>query len=238
MRTALVIALLCLSAMLQAATVEITAPAGGSTISGGEVEIKVAFETTADKPVTKIQVALDGAYITESPWESAEPKGPCSFTWDTLRTPNGPHKVDIQVYSKEEYLASGSLSVTVANAVQDVNPPKVAIISPKEGEAISGKTTIVIEASDDGPTEPFVSIYVDGSLKCVKNHSPYNYEWDSTGGEDRSYTIRAVAMDDAGNKSEAKVKVIVRNPKKQVPITEGDLRLQTSDFRWDLRIRR
>ena len=224
MKKALVIALMCVSAMLQAATVEITAPQGGSTISGSDVEITAAFDTTAEKPITKIQVYLDGAFISECPWESAEPKGTCSFTWDTIRTPNGPHKVDIQVYSKEENLAAGSVSVTVANIVPDLNPPTVVIVSPKEREQISGKTTIVIEASDDGPSEPFVSVYIDGSLKCVKNHSPYDYEWDTSGGEDRSYTIRVVAVDDAGNKSEAKVKVIVRNPKKQVPITERDFR--------------
>lgn len=211
--------------MLQAATVEITAPTADAVISGSEVEIKVALSTTAEKPVTKVQVYLDGAFISECPYESTEPKGSCSFTWDTLRTPNGPHKVDIQAFSKEEYLAMGSLSVSVLNKVPDLVPPKVAIVSPKEGEAVSGTITIVIEASDDGPTEPFVSIYIDGSLRSVKNHGPYSYDWDTTAGEDRSYTIQAVAVDEVGNKADAKpVKPIVRNPTKQVPITERDFR--------------
>jgi hypothetical protein len=225
MAKALITLLIFVSAALQAATVEFVAPAEGASIGGSEVEIKVVFTTTADKPITKLQVFLDGVFITERPWESAESKGECSFTWDTLRTPNGPHKVDIQVFSKDEYLAMGSLTVTVANKVPDMTPPTIAIMSPREGEAVSGTITIVVEASDDGTTEPFVSIYIDGSLRAVKNHGPYTYVWDTTTGGDRSYTIRAIAVDEAGNKAEAKpVKPIVRNPKKQVPITERDYR--------------
>lgn len=223
MRKALIVILLLASAILQAATVEIAAPPSGAAISGSQVEIKVAFDSTAEKPITKIQVYLDGAFASELALESAELKGTRSFTWDTLRTPNGPHKVDIQAFSKDEYLTMASLSVTIENKAPDFNPPKVAITSPKEGEFVSGTISVVIEASDDGPTEPFVSIFIDGSLRSVKNHAPYSYEWDTRAGEDRSYVIRAIAVDEAGNRAEAKsVHVTVRNPKRQVPITERD----------------
>lgn len=200
--------------------VAIVTPPTGATISGNRVEIAVSFSSSEAKPVSKVQVFLDGKYVTERAFEAALPQGVCSFKWDTVRTPDGLHKLDIQILSNDNYLGMASCTVTVMNRAPDLEPPRVAIMSPREGEVVSDITPITIETSDNAGGEPFVSIYVDRSLRSVKNRGPYAYEWDTSSDENGPHTIEATAVDAAGNKADAKpVRVIIRNPVQQEPVT-------------------
>ena len=198
---------------------EFITPVHGSFISGNTVEIAVHFVSIQQRPVTKVQVFLDGQYITEMPYETAEVEDTPSFKWDTTRTPNGPHKLDVQLFSGDQYLGMTSCSVTVANGTRDLAPPRVAVTSPKDGSVVSGIIPIIIAAHDESGREPLVSIYVDKSLRCVRNRGPYTYDWDTTGYSNGAHVIEAHAEDDARNTSDVKsVRVTVRNLSSQSPI--------------------
>ena len=199
---------------------EVLAPPNEATISGNQVQISVSFKSDEKRPVSKIQVYLDGQSITERVYDTPQVEGVCEFKWDTVRTPNGRHKLDFQAFSQDEYLGMTSCVVMVMNRPTDLAPPRVAVMSPKEGETISGVTPIIVEASDNSGVEPYVTIYVDKSLRTMKNHGPYTYDWDTSGEENGPHTIEVMAADETDNKMDAKsVRVIVRNPIKQISIT-------------------
>ena len=224
---AVVLAALCIVGGLHAASpdtgaqaVTIIAPPNGATISGSRVGIMVSFNSDEKHPVSKIQVFLDGKSVTERPYETPLAQSACSFKWDTLRTPNGKHKLDIQIFSGTEYLAMASCAVTVSNQAPDLVIPRVAIVSPREGDMVSGITPITIQASDNSGCEPLVSMYIDKSLRCVKNRGPYTYEWDTTKDENGPHSIEVAATDDSTNRASLKpIRVIVRNPGKPMPFT-------------------
>ena len=199
--------------------VQIAAPPNEATIMGNQVEILVDFNSGERQPVSKVQVFLDGKAVTERVYEAPAARGTCIFKWDTVRSSNGQHKLDVQVFSGDAYLGMASCTVTVSNKVPDLTPPRVLITSPREGEVVSGVTPIAIEASDNSGREPFVNIYVDKSLRCVKNFGPYAHKWDTTGHENGPHVIQATAVDESGNTSDAKpVRVIVRNAVKMMPL--------------------
>lgn len=198
---------------------EIVTPPPDAAISGSQVEIAVRFTSTQEQQVTKVQVFLNGKYVTEYLYDAGRTEGAASFKWDTTRTSNGRHKLDIQMFSSDEYVGMASCMVTVSNRSRDLAPPRVAVTSPREGAVVSGITPIIIEASDNTGYEPLVSVYVDKSLRCVRNRGPYTYDWDTTAYPNGPHTIEASAEDDASNISPVKsIRVTVRNLGTQTPI--------------------
>lgn len=193
--------------------VGIVMPPNGATISGSQVEITAGFSSDAEHPVAKLRVFLDGQTVTERIFDSPSVSGNSSFRWDTTRTPNGKHQIDIQAFSSDgDYLGMATSVVMVLNKPVDNVAPKVGITNPKEGEIVSGVKTISITASDDSGIDPLVSIFVDDSFKSVSNTKPYTYEWDTTKQENGPHIISVKATDEAENQGSTKpVKVIVRN---------------------------
>lgn len=193
--------------------VGIIAPPNGATISGSQVEITVGFSSDESHPVGKIKVFLDGASITERNFDMPAARGTTSFKWDTMRTPNGRHQLDIQGFaSNGDYLGMATCVVMVLNKPADYVAPKVTITNLKEGEIVSGTKTIIVAASDDSGVDPMVSIFIDDVFKSVSNSQPYTYDWDTTKHENGPHTITAKASDESNNVSATKpLKVIVRN---------------------------
>ena len=192
--------------------VEITSPPNDATINGSEYEVAVQFASSDKLPVTKVQVFLDGKPITARAYEDGQAQGVSSFKWDTTRSANGRHKVDVQIFSRDEYLGMSSCTVYVSNKAKDIIPPRVAVTSPRQGAVVSGITEIVIEAADNSGMEPMVNVYVDKSLRSVKNRGPYEYAWDTTGVENGPHTIEVNAEDDSLNTAPTKaVRVVVKN---------------------------
>lgn len=200
--------------------VEITSPPADAIIDGSEYQVVVQFASTDKLPVDKVQVYLDGKFITSRTYDKAMVEGASSFKWDTTRTSNGRHKLDIQVFSGEEYLGMNSCTVYVSNKAKDIIPPRVAVTSPKNGEVVSGIVPIVIEAADNSGMDPMVNVYVDRSLRSVRNRGPYEYAWDTTGVENGPHTIEVNAEDDSRNIAPtATIRVTVKNGLAQAPRT-------------------
>ncbi|MFC1525987.1 Ig-like domain-containing protein [Candidatus Latescibacterota bacterium] len=90
-------------------------------------------------------------------------------------------------------------SNSVRAAPLDGASPTVAIIYPLEGQRVSGRVSIVVEAADNvGVTE--VEFSVDGGVVLTRRQAPYVYVWDVTNLENGStHSVRAIARDQAGN---------------------------------------
>ncbi|MDI6828428.1 MAG: Ig-like domain-containing protein, partial [Armatimonadota bacterium] len=86
-------------------TIVINSPKNGAVISGSKVQILAEFRSSEKQPVSKIQVYLDGKFISERNFNPPVAKGSTGFLWDTVRTKDGSHRLDIQIFAGEQYLA-------------------------------------------------------------------------------------------------------------------------------------
>jgi LysM repeat protein len=203
--------------------VTIITPINGEVIAGKEYIFKVGFQSDSKHPISKIQVFLDGDYISELAFTTPQVRGTCLFKWDTLRTPDGRHRLDIQAVSNRTVLGSDSCEVVVANNTSQLSIPRVALISPRNGDVVSGIVPIEVKVSN-GTGEVMVSIVIDQSVRLLKNRPPYTYQWDTTKESNGPHSVEVTAIDSANNKvSLQPIRVIVRNP--QAPVSqenEGD----------------
>ncbi|OIO94719.1 MAG: hypothetical protein AUJ92_09370 [Armatimonadetes bacterium CG2_30_59_28] len=95
---------------------------------------------------------------------------------------------------------------------KDFLPPKVEILSPREGEEIKPAKASVLEftVKDDLGKVQGVEVFIDTtSIAKVFGPGKHKIEWNSRGLQYTEPTIRVVAEDAGGNRTEAKVKVKV-----------------------------
>lgn len=217
---AVLVPLLCIGAAAFSSTVDIAAPPNGSTISGDSVQIVINFEVGDLTPATKLDVRLDGKAVTHREFSSAKPSGSSTFKWDTTRTPNGKHMLDITVSNGENVLGTAACEVTVSNQSPEHFAPSVKVVNLKEGQTVTGTASIIVEAADDAGNDPLVSISIDKSVRSVSNRAPFKYDWDTTAYGNGPHYIDVSAIDDSNLTTKTKtIRVLVRNQSKVLPLT-------------------
>ena len=93
----------------------------------------------------------------------------------------------------------------------DTTPPTASLTAPVGGATVSGTVNVTATASDNvGVTQ--VDFLVDGALAGSDTSAPYAFAWNSTGVANGAHTLRARALDAAGNQGlSATVNVTVNN---------------------------
>lgn len=86
--------------------------------------------------------------------------------------------------------------------------PRVSIVSPDAGQAVSGRT--VIEVSSPSPTTAGVQLFVDGDMKA-EGESPLTWTWNTWQASEGLHRIKAVATSIQGRKSRVVSEVVVDN---------------------------
>jgi len=90
----------------------------------------------------------------------------------------------------------------------DVVAPTVSIVSPAEGDTVTGEVTIVVAANDDvGATS--VALSIDGVDVPPDTEAPFQFDWDATAAGPGDHELIAIASDAAGNTATATAHVIV-----------------------------
>ena len=97
-------------------------------------------------------------------------------------------------------------------AAPDVTPPEVAILSPADRSVVADTVTVRVAASDDHRVRS-VTFLVDGTTVAERHEPPWEIPWMTGSLPDSSYhTLRAAAVDDAGNASlSTEARVCVRH---------------------------
>ncbi|HVQ76395.1 MAG TPA: Ig-like domain-containing protein [Candidatus Binatia bacterium] len=184
-------------------TASIGSPANGATVSG---TVSVAVTAADNVGVTRVELWVDGALAmtdTAAPW---------SFAWASGSKPNGTHALVARAYDAAGNVGvSGTVNVTVNNAVADTTAPTVSISSPGNGATVSGTVSVAVTAADNvGVTR--VELWVDGALAMTDTAAPWVFAADSRSSPDKWYVIVARAYDAAGNvRTSLPVNVQVRN---------------------------
>ena len=103
-------------------------------------------------------------------------------------------------------------------------PPVCEIISPENGsEIITGdRVTFSVDAHDPDGFIQKVRLYIDGILLESVFDLPYNFSWETDEVELGNYVIRAVAVDDENDESEASIEIkIIESPfDEEEPVVE------------------
>ena len=191
----------------EAPSVAIVNPLEGATVNGlAPVDIE-AFDnigvSRAELWVNNTSVAVD-----TSP--------PFAFTWDSTGTQNGTANLTVYVFDAANNMGSSSINVAVDNStpsiVVDTEPPVVAITNPVAGN-VSGTVTITVNASDNNSTADIVlAIYIDDVLKATGTGGTLSTTWNTRPKNLKAgsaHTIKATAIDAAGNMSAASVNVTI-----------------------------
>lgn len=93
----------------------------------------------------------------------------------------------------------------------DTTAPVVGAVQTEAGSSFNRTTTLTVTASDNvGVTE--VRFFVDGNMIGTDTAAPFSVDWDTTAETDGDHTLRADAVDAAGNVGQsADLTVTVRN---------------------------
>lgn len=113
-------------------------------------------------------------------------------------TVTGTYKVKVYSYSGSgPYTLDASAGLGGAPPPVD-NPPTVSVVSPAQGETVSGTYTVKVQASDDkGVSKVEVQIDTGARTDITASLSGgyYTYSWDTTAYADGSHTVTARATD-------------------------------------------
>lgn len=91
----------------------------------------------------------------------------------------------------------------------DTTAPEFTIEGLANDAAVNGAVTVSLDGDESDLNK--VEIYIDGSLVTTVTQSPFAYTWDSNTVQDGTHTIKVVAYDKSGNKTEQQVSVSVNN---------------------------
>jgi thermitase len=172
-----------------APTVEITAPASGSTVAG---IVNVGVSAADNVSVSKIEWYLDGTLKGSSQLVSPV------FSWNTLEILDGSHILQARAYDAAgNYAISAEILTTVHNTVADITAPVVGIRSPASGATLGSMASVSVTAVDDtGITK--LELYADGHRIASATNAPAVFKW-LPKGLNCSHTLQAIAYDAAGN---------------------------------------
>ena len=93
-----------------------------------------------------------------------------------------------------------------AKRSSDRTLPVINITSPASGTTVSGTVSINVSASDNIGVAS-VSVYIDGILLAKSTVAPYTFTWNTSGVANGTHTIKATALDAAGNLSSKSIQV-------------------------------
>ncbi len=203
-----------------APSVSITAPTGGSTVSG---LVDITVDATDNIGVTKVEFYVDGILL------GSDISSPYVASWDSTTLTNGSsHNISSKAYDLAGNIATSvTVSVSVNNPVStptpipsstssptptpistDTTPPTVSITNPTNGSVLKATSTTYIQASAlDNISVSKVEFYVNNSLKCTSAVSPYTCSWKVPGRKNASYTLSAKAYDISNNTNSTTVTV-------------------------------
>jgi hypothetical protein len=156
-----------------------------------------------------VELRINGESFATRAVASKETKGTVEFTVTVTDLKDGDNEVEIRLYDKTgKVLSSQKQNISTDQG----NKGPVYITGPKQGETVKGPVEIKIGFGKE-LKNAFVSFFIDGDHKEIKNTPPYNYVWDTQKESNGWHTVEAWVVDELTNTYKSKqVRVFVNNP--------------------------
>ncbi len=188
------------TADLAGPSVSFAEPSSGQYLRG---TYRVKVWATDDVGVSKVEFSLDGGGYIDI---TANFDGTYYwYDWNTGSVGNGGHTLTAKATDGVGRSSTAAVSVTVDNTA-----PSVSITNPRGGATVSGVIRIDASASDNIGLS-VVYFYVDGAFIGSDTSAPYYVYWDSERVSDGKHTLKALAIDYAGNGASHTIGVTVSN---------------------------
>ncbi len=185
------------------ASVSITSPTEGATVSGN---VDIVVVAACPVGITRVDFYVDGALVGSD--TSADPGDIYTYTWDSTGVVDGPQTITVTAVDAASRETSTSITVDVDNYAD----PLVSIDAPPPGSVLSGLVDIQVSAAPaQGRAIIAVECYLDELYLGEDTSAPYSVEWDTTLDSNGTYTLRAVATDDYGQTGEDTITVTLDN---------------------------
>jgi hypothetical protein len=197
-------------------TVAVTAPAGGTTVSG--TTVSVSANAADNVGVSGVQFKLDGVNLG-----AEDTVSPYTTTWNTTTASNASHTLTAVARDAAGNTATAAtVTVTVSNAVADVTPPTVSMTAPAVGATVSGTAVTVSATASDNVGVASVQFQLDGvNLGAIDVATPYAISWNTTTAAAGSHSLRAVAKDAAGNSTTSTAVTVTVSNDSTPPVISG-----------------
>ncbi len=176
-------------------------PTGGEFLRGDATFAVLAADPLPGSGVGSVRLSIDDG--AEAPLAPA-PDGTWELRLSTAAIADGAHRLAFRVVD-----GLGSSRVVAAEVVVDNTPPEVRVASPVDGACLGDGDVATVEASDATAGLESVALDVGGSRVAESGASPLEVVLDPSARPDGPLSLRAVAVDRAGNVAEASIVVIV-----------------------------
>lgn len=200
-------------------TVEITSPAGGTTLAGTVSVVALVTDEEDDPQELDVQYRIDdGAWALMS---NAVGTDRFEATFDADGLTAGDHQLSVRATDRSSGQGSDAVSFTIAGDEPGGGggTPTVVITKPDQGDRLLGLVTILAKADDaEDPTDDLALRYlIDGAgpgtaMEYRPRRDNFKGRWETAGLGDGTYTVTVTVTDTDGNTTtSAPVEVRVDN---------------------------
>ncbi|MEM0007440.1 MAG: Ig-like domain-containing protein [Candidatus Bathyarchaeia archaeon] len=172
----------------------ILTPNEGSYVAGN---INVTVHV-GDDNLLSAKLMVDETLLAE--WNVT---GQYALQLDTTTLDDGLHILTLEALDMAENIAKHEVTVTVDNTL-----PRAEILSPSNGSFLRGIVLVMLHAEDANFERMKLEIGEEIHVWEIKDQT---YIWDTSGYSDGIYNITLTVFDNAGNKDETSITVIVDN---------------------------
>ncbi len=190
-----------------APTIVITAPAAGDILGGIAWVNATITPGTVGTSIISATIKVDTTLVLAS-WSS-----PYSYQLNTRPFTDGAH--DIMVTATD----SNGNTVTALQRVNFDNlAPQVTIVSPLNGQVVTGMSIITTTVTDASPIR-WVSFWIDSTQIANLTAAPYTATWNTASYAPGSHVVKVMVSDMANNTHATTAPVTVDNTGPMVDIT-------------------
>ncbi len=197
----------------EAPVVTIASPVTGTNLYGIPSSAISALAKD-DRAVAKVEIYKGPVLL------ATIDKLPYDFTWNTVDLPEGSHDLHAIAYDTSGN-AGKSEVVKLIVLPPDVTAPVTQITAPVSGSTVSGKASLVTATAQDDRGVSRVDLYINDNKVVLKESAPgiYSYSWDTSVGDNGTYTLQTKAYDAAGNEGSSAVVSVTVDNDKTPPVT-------------------
>lgn len=198
MRTRQWISMVALAGLAAVACAQSTAPVKVSKGAGNQVVLQFHGMRPAF-----IEIVVDGTIVAARTVQHN--RAILELTYAGLAP--GVHTATIRLYDQQGRLIGEAQSPV---EIQPDPYAPVSVIVPRNGARLSG--TVPIEARLTTGGSAYVTFFVDGQVRALRNFAPYVYHWDTTREANGWHTLEVWSFDGKQTFKSPPTRVFVNNP--------------------------
>lgn len=174
------------------------------TITGSMISVR--YEGSS---VALIELRVNGTSVTSRALVRSSKGGETNFALEPSLLRAGGNEVEVRLYDSEGKLL---LTETATVTVQTPTQGKIYLSGLKDGAKLQGPVELKVGLNEQFGNV-YVSFFIDGDFKALRNYPPYIYIWDTARAENGWHDIEAWLVDQNNVTYKTnRARVFVNNP--------------------------